>query len=71
MHSKLFWDAWARGRDVSGVAPGVYTGAAAERKCLAFQFSVLSDLGYGPYYAAYFRRLEADPAYADVVVRGW
>ncbi len=71
MHSKLFWDAWARGANETGVAPDVYTGPAAERKCLAFQFSILADLGYASYYAQYFKRLESDPSYADAVVRDW
>ena len=71
MHSKLYWDAWnASGQTVVPDA-GVYTGANAERKCLALQSQVLRSLGADANTLEYVRKLGDNPAYADVIVRTW
>ena len=71
MHSKLYWDAWeASGRTVVPDA-SVYTGANAEKKCLALQSKVLRSLGADANTLEYIRKLAENPAYADVIVRDW
>jgi hypothetical protein len=71
MHSKLYWDAWNAGRQTVVPDAGVYTGANAERKCLALQSQVLRSLGADANTLEYVRKLGDNPAYADVIVRNW
>ena len=68
-HAKLYRDAKTTG---AGKEPGadVWTGTAAERKCLAFQRQVLLEIGADAPTIAYLEQCEENPTYQGDN-RGW
>ena len=68
-HSKLYHEAK---KALSGMKPDAdaWTGAGAEKKCLAFQRQVLLELGAAPDIIAYLTECEKNPTYQERN-KGW
>jgi hypothetical protein len=71
-HSKLYHEAKA-GNDGKTPNRNTWTGAAAEKICLAFQRRVLEELGAGREIIAYVRECEENPGYqgSNKRLKGW
>ena len=79
-HSKLYHDA-KRANGGKEPEAGVWTGAEAEKKCLAFQREVMAELNADPKTIAYLEECAENPVYQgwtqgwkswlDYLRRGW